>query len=113
MPARIAAASIARFVARKPDGTNEPFALACRVLPRRIKLRDDIDVECLFARLVELVHGAGFAELSGKLRRRLGRGSRLGEESATTSTRRDRAVNSGAASAAPRRSVSSAARNCA
>ena len=64
------------IVVRKSHGTNEPFTRGRSVLPRCIKLRDDIGVECIFARLIELVHGAGRAKLSGELRCRFGRTSR-------------------------------------
>ncbi len=69
------------IAAPKSHQADERFAFARRALARARKLRRQFGVEGLLARLIELVHGAGFAQALGKLGGGLGRGLRLRQKS--------------------------------
>ena len=65
---------------REPERADQRLASGRRLLPRGRELRRELDMERLFAREVELVHGAGAAELLGELRGGFGGGIRLRQE---------------------------------
>ena len=68
------------------------LALARGALARGGELGDDLGVEDLLARLIELVHRAGLAEALGELRGGLGRRPRAWVRKPTSLARRDRPV---------------------
>ena len=84
-----------RAAVLQSERADEALALARRALARARKLRRKLDMEGFLARLIELVHGAGLAQLLGELGGGFGGGRRL-RERCGKHLRRDRPVVSAA-----------------
>ena len=68
-----------RAAVLQSERADEALALARRALARARKLRRKLDIEGFLARLIELVHGAGLAQLLGELGGGFGGGRHLRE----------------------------------
>jgi hypothetical protein len=64
---------------RQSERADQPLALTRGTLARGRKLGRELDIEGFLARLIELVHGAGLAQLLGELGGGFGGGDRLRE----------------------------------